>query len=72
MFSRSASFVASSREWASLSARRNSATAAATAYARAHMVAVVMCADDSAIGFFFDVANDRVSRVTYQNVVWTA
>lgn len=70
-FSRSASFVKSANEWRGLS-RRKSVEGAAKAFAKANMVAVVHRADDSAVGFFYDVANDRVSKVTYRNVEWAA
>jgi hypothetical protein len=70
-FSRSANFVKSANEWRGMS-RRKSFEGAAKAFARANMVAVVHRADDSAIGFFYDVANDRVARVTYPAVEWLA
>ncbi len=71
MFSRSAPFVKSANEWRGLS-RRKSVEGAAKAYAKANMVAVIHRADDSAVGFFFDVANNRVAKVTYPNVEWAA
>jgi hypothetical protein len=71
LFSRSASFVKSANEWRGLAARK-SVEGAAKAYAKANMVAVIHCADDSAVGFFYDVANDRVAKVTYRNVEWAA
>jgi len=70
-FSRSAAFVKSANEWRGLS-RRKSVEGAAKAFAKANMVAVVHRADDSAVGYFFDVANERVARVTYQQVEWLA
>lgn len=70
-FSRSAAFVKSMNEWRGISAR-HSAAGAAKAFARANMVAVIHRADDSAIGFFYDVANDRVAQVTYPEVKWLA
>lgn len=68
-FSRSAAFVKSVNEWRGISRRKN-ATGAAKAFARANMVAVIHRADDSAIGFFYDVANDQIAQVTYPNVEW--
>lgn len=68
-FSRSASFVKTANEWRGLS-RRKSVEGAARSYAKANMVAVIMRADDSAVGFFYDVANDRVAKVTYPKVDW--
>ncbi|RWL14853.1 MAG: hypothetical protein EOR57_31400 [Mesorhizobium sp.] len=70
-FSRTAFFVKSANEWRGLS-RRKSVEGAAKAFARANMVAVIHRADDSAVGFFFDVANNRVAKVTYSNVEWSA
>lgn len=70
-FSRSAPFVKSANEWRFLS-RRKSVEAAAKAFAKANMVAIVHRGDDSAVGYFFDVANDRVARVTYPKVEWLA
>lgn len=71
MFSLSASFVKTANEWRGLS-RRKSVEGAAKAYARKHMVAVIHRADDSAVAFLYDVANDRVARVTYPKVEWAA
>jgi len=34
------------------------------------MVAVMMRGDDSAVGYFYDVASDRVAKVNYQNPEW--
>lgn len=70
-FSRSAPFVKSANEWRGLS-RRKSVDGAAKAFAKANMVAVIHRADDSAVGYFFDVANERVARVTYPQVEWLA
>lgn len=70
-FSRTAPFVKSANEWRGL-ARRHSVESAAKAFARKNMVAVIHRADDSAVGFFFDVANNRVARVTYPTVEWLA
>lgn len=69
MFVRSASFVKTTREWAAL-APRGSYDSAARAYAKQHMVAVVMRGDDSAITYLYDVMNDRVSKKTYAKVEW--
>lgn len=69
MFVRSAHFVKTTKEWASL-APRGSFDSAARAYARANMVAVVMRGDDSAITYLYDVMNDRVSKKTYPKVEW--
>jgi hypothetical protein len=70
-FSRTAFFVKSANEWRGLS-RRKSVEGAAKAFAKANMVAVIHRADDSAVGFFYDVANDHVAKVTYSNVEWAA
>ncbi len=70
-FSRNAFFVKTANEWRGL-APRKSVEGAAKAFAKANMVAVIHRADDSAIGFFYDVANDRVARVTYPQVEWLA
>lgn len=70
-FSRSAPFVKSANEWRGLAARK-SVDGAARQYARENMVAVIHRADDSAVGFYFDVANDRVVKVTYKEVEWAA
>ena len=70
-FSRSAFFVKTANEWRGLSARK-SVDGAAKVFAKANMVAVIHRADDSAVGYFYDVANDRVSKVTYQEVEWVA
>lgn len=70
-FPRFASFVKSANEWRGMS-RRKSVEGAAKAFAKVNMVAVIHCADDGAVGFFYDVANDRVAKVTYSNVEWVA
>ena len=70
-FSRSAFFVKSANEWRGLSVRK-SIEGAARAFAKTNMVAVIHRTDDSAVGFFYDVANDRVARVTYPQVEWLA
>jgi hypothetical protein len=71
MFVRSASFVKTSREWAAL-APRGSVESAAKAYAKAHMVAVVMLANDDAVVYLYDVANDRVAKKVCRDVRWVA
>ena len=71
MFSRSASFVKTTGEWAAL-AKRRSVEAAAKAYAKAHMVAVVMLGNDDAAVYLYDVANDRVAKQVHRNVEWAA
>lgn len=70
-FSRSAAFVKSVNEWRGMAARK-SAEGAAKAFAKANMVAVIHRADDSAVGYFYDVANDRIAKVTYPAVEWAA
>lgn len=70
-FSRTAPFVKSANEWRGL-ARRHSVEGAAKEFARKNMVAVIHRADDSAIGFFFDAANNRIARVSYPAVEWLA
>ncbi len=69
MFSRSASFVKTTGEWAAR-AKRRGVEAAAKAYAKEHMVAVVMLANDDAVGYFYDVANDRVATKIFSNPSW--
>jgi hypothetical protein len=71
MFSLSAPFVKTANEWRGLSARK-SVEGAAKAYAKANMVAVIHCADDSAVAYLYDMANARVAKVTYHNVEWAA
>ncbi len=70
-FPRTAHFVKTAQEWRGL-ASRHSVDRAARAYAKAHMVAVVMCGDDSAVAYLNDVANDRVVRKVCRNVEWAA
>jgi hypothetical protein len=69
MFSRSASFVKTTAEWAAR-AKRRSVDAAAKAYAKKYMVAVVMLANDDAVGYFYDVANGRVATQVFKNPGW--
>ena len=69
MFVRSASFVKTPREWAALAPRR-SVERAARAYAKANMVAVVMLANDDAVSYLYDVANDRVVKTLHKEVRW--
>lgn len=71
MFSRSASFVKTTGEWAAL-AKRRSVESAAKAYAKANMVAVVMLGNDDAVMYLYDVANDRVAKKICRNVEWVA
>lgn len=71
MFVLSAPFVKTAREWAALAPRR-SVDRAARAYAKANMVAVVLCGDDSAVSYMYDVANDRIARTVHHNVEWVA
>jgi hypothetical protein len=71
MFSRSASFVKTSAEWAARAPRR-SVESAAKAFARSNMVAVVILANDDAVAYLYDVANDRVAKAVYRNPEWTA
>ena len=71
MFSLSAPFVKTANEWRALS-RRKSVDGAARAYAKANMAAVVMCGDDSAVTYLYDVANDRVSVRAHKRVEWVA
>lgn len=71
MFSRSASYVKTTREWAAR-AKRRSVEAAAKAYARQNMVAVVMLGNDDAVAYMYDVANDRVAKQVYRGVEWAA
>lgn len=70
-FSISAFYVKSANEWRGLAARK-SVEGAARAFAKANMAAVIHRADDSAVAFFYDVANDRVAKVTYPKVTWVA
>jgi len=71
MFVLSAPFVKTAREWAAL-AKRRSVESAARAYAKANMVAVVLCGDDSAVSYMYDVEGDKVVRTVHRNVEWVA
>lgn len=71
MFVLSAPFVKTANEWKALS-KRKSVDGAARAYAKANMCAVVMCGDDSAVSYLYDVMNDRVSVKTHKHVEWAA
>ncbi len=71
MFVRSAAYVKTVNEWKARS-RRHSADAAARAFARANMVAVIMRGDDSAVAYLYDVANDRVAKTSYASPEWVA
>lgn len=71
MFSRSASYVKTTGEWAAR-AKRRGVEAAAKAYARQNMVAVVMLANDDAVAYLYDVANDRVAKQVCRGVNWVA
>lgn len=67
----SAPHCKTANEWKALS-KRKSAEGAAEAYAKAHMVAVIHCADDSAILFLHDVESGKVRRTTKRDVEWGA
>jgi len=71
MFSRSASYVKTTGEWAAM-ARRRSVDAAAKTFAKVNMVAVVMLGNDDAVVYLYDVANDRIAKQVNHNVEWTA
>lgn len=71
MFVRSAPFVKTASEWAALAPRR-SVDAAARAYAKANMVAVVMRADDSAVAYLYDAMRGRVAKVDHAAPEWVA
>jgi len=71
MFVRSAPFVKTTREWAALAPRR-SFDAAARAFARANMVAVIMMGDDSAVSYLHDVESGKVVKTMHRNVEWVA
>jgi len=71
MFVRTAAFVKTVNEWKARNSRR-SADAAARAYARENMVAVVMRGDDGAIVYLYDVAHDRIVKVAHDAPEWTA
>ena len=71
MFVRSASYVKTTGEWAALAPRR-SVESAAKRFARDNMVAVVMLANDDAVAYLYDVANDRVAKKICRDVEWVA
>lgn len=71
MFSRSASFVKTTGEWAALAPRR-SVERSAKRFARENMVAIVMLANDDAVGYYYDVANDRVATKIFRQPEWVA
>ena len=71
MFSLSSSFVKTPREFAAL-APRGGVEAGAKAFARDNMVAIVMLANDDAVAYFFDVANNRFAKKIYRNPQWVA
>lgn len=71
MFVRTAAFVKTVNEWKARNSRR-SADAAARAYARENMVAVVMRGDDGAIVYLYDVAHDRIVKVAHDAPEWVA
>lgn len=71
MFSRSAFFVKTTGEWAALAPRR-SVESAAKRFAREHMVAVVMLANDDAVMYLYDAANDRVATKIVRQPEWGA
>ena len=71
MFVRSAPFVKTTREWAAMAPRR-SVDRAAKRYARDNMVAIVMLANDDAVAYLYDVANDRVATKIVRKPEWVA
>lgn len=71
MFSRSAPFVKTTREWAALSPRRG-VEGAAKRFARDNMVAVVMLSNDDAVMYLYDAANDRVATKIVRQPEWAA
>lgn len=71
MFVLSAPYVKTANEWKAAS-RRHSIDGSARAYAKANMVAVVLCGDDSAVSYLYDVMNDRISVKSYKNVEWVS
>jgi len=71
MFVLSAPFVKTTREWAALAPRR-SADRAARAYAIRNMVAVMMCGNDSAVSYLYDVERQKVVRTFHPNPEWVA
>lgn len=71
MFSRSAFFVKTAGEWAALAPRR-SVESAAKRFARENMVAVAMLANDDAVMYLYDAANDRVATKIVRQPEWVA
>ena len=71
MFSRSASFVKSSKEWSFVN-RRRSVESNAKAFAKLNMVAVVMLPNDDAVMYLYDVANDRIAKKVCRKPEWVA
>lgn len=69
MFSRSASFVKTSKEWFFVN-RRRSVENNAKAFAKLNMVAVVMLPNDDAVVYLYDVANDRIAKQVHRKVSW--
>lgn len=69
MFVSTADHVKTTQQWAAR-AKRRGVESAAKAYARAHMVAIVMLANDDAVSYLFDVANDRIVKTIHRNVEW--
>jgi hypothetical protein len=65
----SAFFVKTTKEWAALSPRK-SAHAAAKKFARENMVATIWLANDDAITYLFDVANNRIAKTVETNIRW--
>lgn len=71
MFVLSAAYTKTANEWRALS-KRKSVDGADRAYAKAHMVAVVLCGDDSAVSYLYDTMNDRIAVKAHKNVEWAA
>lgn len=69
MFVRSAPFVKTAKEWSFIN-RRRSVETNAKEFAKRNMVAIVMLADDSAVAYLYDVANDRVAKQVHPKVHW--
>jgi len=69
MFSLSASFVKTSKEWSFVN-RRRSVESNAKAFAKLNMVAVVMLPNDDAIVYLYDVANDRIAKQIHKSPRW--
>jgi hypothetical protein len=53
-------------------APRRSVDRAAKRYARENMVAIVMLANDDAVAYLYDVANDRVATKIVHKPEWVA